>query len=496
MFFFEKKNQKTFDLGTEMVERAPSNGAKVFVRSLQKAHTFFLNFWRGKGSFLMPFADVATEELPWRKLIRLALFQISVGFSAALIIGTLNRVMIVELHLSAALVSVMISLPLVLAPLRTVVGFKSDQHRSEFGWKRLPYLWFGTLMQWGGLAIMPFALIVLSGDSHAPHFVGPVAASLAFLLVGAGMHTTQTAGLALATDMAPEETRPRVVGMLCVMLLLGICAGALGYGALLHHFSELRLVQVVQGSAVVTLFINGFAMWQQEPRRAPQPKSATPLPTLAEAWEMFCAEPKSLRRLVTIGFGTMALSMQDVLLEPYGGQILHLSVSQTTLLTAALASGGLTGLAVASRRLSRGADPFRIAATGLLSGLAAFVSVIASAGLNFPPLFAAGVFLIGFSSGLFLVGTLADAMSRAKGGMSGLALGAWGSVQAVAAGSAIAIGGILRDYVGSYGGAAASGYDAVYLLEIILIFVTLVALGPLVRTGIRPGFALPQPIKT
>jgi BCD family chlorophyll transporter-like MFS transporter len=237
-------------------------------------------------------------------------------------------------------------------------------------------------------------------------------------------------------------------------------------------------------------------MWQQEPRRAPQPKPEKPLPTLEEAWETFCAEPRALRRLATIGFGTMALSMQDVLLEPYGGQILHLSVSQTTLLTAALASGGLTGLAVASRRLARGADPFRIAAVGLLTGLAAFVSVIASAGLNFPPLFAAGVFLIGFSSGLFLVGTLSDAMSRAKGGMSGLALGAWGSVQAVAAGSAIAIGGILRDYVGNYGGGAASGYDAVYLLEIILIFVTLVALGPLVRRGRSPGFALHQPIKT
>jgi BCD family chlorophyll transporter-like MFS transporter len=449
-----------------------------------------VNFWQGAGRFLMPFADVATPELPWRKLSRLVLFQLTVGFSAALIIGTLNRVMIVELHLSAALVSIMISLPLVLAPLRTVVGFKSDQHRSAFGWKRLPYLWFGTLMQWGGLAIMPFALIVLSGDSRAPHFVGPIAASLAFLLVGAGMHTTQTAGLALATDMAPEEARPRVVGMLCVMLLLGICAGALGYGALLRHFSELRLVQVVQGSAVVTLFINGFAMWQQEPRRASTAGDTSPRPSLAQAWAMFRAEQKSMRRLVTIGLGTMALSMQDILLEPYGGQILHLSVSRTTALTAALAGGGLIGLGFAGWRLKHSADPFRIAATGLLVGLFAFVSVIASAPLNAPVLFACGVFMVGLANGLFLAGTLSDAMARAKTGMSGLALGAWGSVQAVAAGSAIAIGGILRDAVGAFTGQAASGYDAVYLLEIFLLFVALAALGPLAGANRAPSFNL------
>jgi BCD family chlorophyll transporter-like MFS transporter len=436
----------------------------------------------------LPFADVATPALPWARLSRLALFQLTVGFAAALIIGTLNRVMIVELHLSAALVSVMIALPLVFAPARAVIGFKSDQHRSQFGWKRLPYLWFGTLMQFGGLAIMPFALIVLSGDSHAPAFVGPTAAALAFLLVGAGMHTTQTAGLALATDLAPPDKRPRVVGMLCVMLLLGICAGALIYGILLRHFSEMRLVQVVQGSAVLTMLINGFAMWQQEPRR-PAPAADAPVVTLAAAWGEFRGAHKSIRRLVTIGLGTMALSMQDILLEPYGGQVLHLTVSQTTMLTAALAGGGLTGLTFAGRRLGAGADPYRIAALGLMTGLLAFVAVIGSAPLALPALFAAGVFLIGLSSGLFLVGTLSDAMGEAKAGMSGLALGAWGSVQALAAGAAIAIGGILRDVVGAACHSQSAGYDAVYTFEILLLFVSLAALGPLVRVR-RPATAI------
>ena len=78
----------------------------------------------------------------------------------------------------------------------------------------MPYIWFGTLMQFGGLAIMPFALIVLSGDTRGPAWFGQLGAALAFLLVGAGLHTAQTVGLALATDLAPAASRPRVVALL------------------------------------------------------------------------------------------------------------------------------------------------------------------------------------------------------------------------------------------------------------------------------------------
>ena len=55
-----------------------------------------------------------------------------------LLIGTLNRVMIVELNVPASLVGVMISLPLVFAPFRALIGYRSDMHRSALGWRRVP----------------------------------------------------------------------------------------------------------------------------------------------------------------------------------------------------------------------------------------------------------------------------------------------------------------------------------------------------------------------
>ena len=161
--------------------------------------------WMRLGTRFLPFADAATKELPLGRLLRLSLFQVSTGISIVLLNGTLNRVMIVELGVSTLLVSLMVSLPLVFAPFRVLIGFKSDNHRSVLGWRRVPYIWMGTLVQFGGFAILPFALLVLSGTGEYPAVYGQFGAALAFLLVGAGMHTAQTAGLALATDLAPAE---------------------------------------------------------------------------------------------------------------------------------------------------------------------------------------------------------------------------------------------------------------------------------------------------
>ena len=147
--------------------------------------------WSNLGPRYLPFADAASDDLPLSRLLRLSLFQASAGMALVLLVGTLNRVMIVELHVPASIVSVMISLPIIFAPFRALIGFRSDNHKSALGWRRVPYIWMGTLVQFGGLSIMPFALLVLSGggQSHqAPVWIGWAASGLAFLLVGAGIH--------------------------------------------------------------------------------------------------------------------------------------------------------------------------------------------------------------------------------------------------------------------------------------------------------------------
>ena len=467
--------------------------------------------WASLGLRFMPFADAASHDLPLPRLMRLALFQISVGVTTVLLIGTLNRVMIVEMGVATWLVALMVALPLLFAPFRVLVGHNSDQHYSAFGWRRVPYIWYGTMAQFAGLAIMPFALLVMTDAPDAPRWVGPAAAAAAFFLAGAGIHTVQTAGLALATDLAPAEKRPRVVALLYVMLLLGMTGGALVFGLLLERYSAGRLIQVVQGCAVLAVVLNGIALWKQEAR---DPGRAAALrvnrdkgPAFADVAAAFRADPRSIRLLVAIGLGTMGFNMQDIILEPYGGEILGLSVAATTVLTAILTLGTLAGLAYAARALGRGGDPHRLAGFGVLFGILGFSAIVFAAPFGAPGLFRTGTALIGLGSGLFMVCTLTAAMDLAEISDSGFALGAWGAVQATAAGIGIALGGTLRDVFGAIAMSGAlgealqdpaAGYGIVYHLEIILLFASLVALGPLVRRSritkprLSPSFGLAE----
>jgi BCD family chlorophyll transporter-like MFS transporter len=120
----------------------------------------------------------------------------------------------------------------------------------------------------------------------------------------------------------------------------------------------------------------------------------------------------------------------------------------------------------------------------------AFLAVIFAAPLDSPPLFAFGTLLIGFGAGVFGHGTLTATMNLAPADQRGLALGAWGAVQASAAGVAVALGGIIRDVVAGLAAqnrlgpslnAPATGYSFVYAIEIVLLLAALVAMFPLLR---------------
>lgn len=66
----------------------------------------------------------------------LSMFEVTVGMALVLLFGRLNQFMIVELS-----VAVMLALPLLFAPLRTLIEFRSDTHVSAPGPCGVPYIW-------------------------------------------------------------------------------------------------------------------------------------------------------------------------------------------------------------------------------------------------------------------------------------------------------------------------------------------------------------------
>jgi BCD family chlorophyll transporter-like MFS transporter len=413
----------------------------------------------------------------------------------ALLVGTLNRVMIVELHVPAWWVALAVAIPMVFAPLRTLIGYRSDTHPSALGLRRIPYMWTGTLLLFGGLSIMPFALLLLSEPESPNLWVGQIGACLAFVLVGAGIQVTQTAGMALAHDLATDDKRPRVVALLYSMLLIGMIASSTVFGLVLDDFTPQKLIQLVQGCAVLVAVMNLTSLWKQEARQAKRGRRAAG--GFAHSWRELMAQPQMRRFMWTLGLGTFAFNMQDIVLEPYAAEILRLDVGMTSALTALSSGGALLAFMVSARWLSGGLHACRLASLGVLLGLPAFAMVIFSGPLEAAWLFRCGVGLIGFSGGLFSVGMLVTAMGMAQDGnrlseLGGLVIGTWGAVQATSAGAAMALGGALRDGVSVLAMSGAMGealvtpitaYSFVYHLEIYLLFVVLVALGPMLRSS-------------
>ena len=125
-----------------------------------------IKVWTTWGTRFLPFADVATPELPLSRLLRLSLIQVSVGISLVLLVGTLNRVMIVELGVPASVVGVMLALPL--------SGWvAADRNDRPLAWFGLPVSKFGVDKATGSAAnelheILGWAMLALL----ALHIVG------------------------------------------------------------------------------------------------------------------------------------------------------------------------------------------------------------------------------------------------------------------------------------------------------------------------------------
>ncbi len=157
------------------------------------------------------------------------------------------------------------------------------------------------------------------------------------------------------------------------MLLVGMMFAAFVIGGLLMDYSATMLVQVIQGCAVLTIILNVIALWKQEARNTAVTAPDRETPVFSDLWQSFVRDGRNARLLTAIGIGAAGFAMQDALLEPYGGEILGLSVGATTGLTGAWALGSLIGFMLSGRWLARGWDPLRLAGGGLVIGVNALL---------------------------------------------------------------------------------------------------------------------------
>jgi BCD family chlorophyll transporter-like MFS transporter len=413
----------------------------------------------------------------WLEVFRLGLFQFGMGASLAPLVGTLNRVLIYETGIPAVVVAFLIAIHYFVSPVRVMIGFRSDQSRALGRW-RTPYLLLGAILTYGGLAAAPFSLLILGGG-QLPFVIGFIICTIIFLAYGLGANMVETIYLALVSDITPPKERGKVLAVLWVMLVMGTVVSAIVMGQLLEDYSETRLAQVMQGSAVVFLVLTVLALWGKEKLNPDGTVVAYTQETRIRTslWESIklLARQMELRNLFIILFiATTAFATHDVLLEPYGGQVLRMSVASTTQLTALWGLSMLLTISISGWLLWKGHSPLTLIKAGCAIGALGFLTVSVAGGPEHVNMFRGGVAFIGMGRGMFIVASIALVMSMTTMGHAGLFIGLWGVMQGLAQGFGTIGGGFVRDIALDVTGNVAIGYVTVFSSSLTFLIVSIV----------------------
>ena len=389
----------------------------------------------------VPAPPPARHELStWTKL-RLGLREFAAGMSSVLILGVLNRVMKVELGISLLVVAAVLASYNLAAPAAIAIGHRSDQ-RPLRGRHRAPYIVGGAALTALVLAAAPHRADRLA---RGPDVVSVGSMLAAFVVMGVGMYGAGTVYFALIADITPREERVHAASVVYLMLMAGIVSGAaLSAGVLSDDASGRHSLFAIV--AILVVVLNVAAVWGLDPGAVDDDE----LPERTSAWT-------AVREIAGIGaarrffaftlVATVFLFLQQAVLEPFGGDVLGLSVRATTGFNAVQTLGVLVGMLVTGRGIADRTGHKRTATVGLVGSTVAFTALAAAALSGSVEASWLGVLLVGLATGLFNVAVLALMMAMSVPERVALFMGAWTVSHALADGIATAGGGLLHDLV-------------------------------------------------
>jgi BCD family chlorophyll transporter-like MFS transporter len=440
--------------------------------------------------------------LGWLGIIRMGLVQTALGSIIVLTTSTINRVMVVELALAAALPGALVAWHYALQFLRPRWGYGSDT-----GGRRTPWIILGIAVLGLGGTGAALSVAVLA-TSFWPGFALSV---LAFTLIGIGVGAAGTNLLALlATRVHPDRRAPAAT-IVWMMMIAGFVVTTIIASNYLTPFTMTRLFAVTAAVSVIALAVSIFALWGIEPARAPRTAATATADAgageqktafrvaLAEIWD----EPQARRFTIFVFVSMLAYSMQDLILEPFAGFAFGMSPAESTKLAGHQHSGVFLGMALvaicAHPRVGFGS--LRAWTVGGCIASAAALLGLVVAGIFAPnwPL-TATVVALGFANGAFAVAAIGTMMGLAGAGREkreGLRMGLWGAAQAIAFGAGGFLGAAAADLIRSVGTDAADAFTVVFAAEAIL-FLAAAFLGARaiveVKNLEKPVFNHPHPV--
>jgi BCD family chlorophyll transporter-like MFS transporter len=347
------------------------------------------------------------------------------------------------------------------------MGFASD--RSS---RRAPWIIGGSAVLALGATLAAVAVATMATRL----WVGLALATVAYLAIGLGLSASGTALLALVAERVPARRLGAVAAGLWIMMIAGIAVTAGVTGALLDPFSLPRLIGVSAGVGAVALLLSVIAATSPAARADAALPVFTPASD-ARAVEFRTAALDALREPATrrfVGFiflAMLAFSAQDLILEPFAGQVFGMTPGETTRMAGMQHGGVLLGMVAAAWCSTRFGSLRAWAVGGCVASALAFVALAAGASAGSEAALRATVLCLGVANGVFTVGGVGSMMAittAGERGQAGLRLGIFGAAQGIAYGIGGLAGGIASDAARWSLGSPAAGYGAVFVAEAVL----------------------------
>jgi MFS transporter, BCD family, chlorophyll transporter len=380
-----------------------------------------------------------SDYLSWPAIFRLGLVQGCLGAVVALCTSTLNRVMVVEMSLAAAIPAALVALHFAVQMSRPRWGFGSD-----VGNRRTPWIIGGMgVLCLGGLGATDAVLMMSSAPT-----MGIFMSVVSYILIGLGVGAAGTSLLALmATRVAPTR-RPGAASIAWIMMVFGIVVSSIVVGKMIEPFTAQNLAFAATGVAGFAFVATVIAVHKMEPDDATSPLEefgARPSQTSADfmtAVKEIWREPLARRFTIFVFLSMIAYSAQDLILEPFGGLVFNMTPGETTKMSGMQHGGVMLGMILTGILGGRSKDARKgwmqtWAILGCIGSAAALAGLGAAALIGPAWPLKPTVFALGFANGVFAVSAIGSMMGLAgkgRGEREGTRMGIWGAAQAVAFG--------------------------------------------------------------
>jgi BCD family chlorophyll transporter-like MFS transporter len=285
-----------------------------------------------------------------------------------------------------------------------------------------------------------------------------------FMLHGIATYTAGTVFLSLITDLTSDEARGRAVAIIWTLLMVGILVGVFVGVTMLRAYSFHRLVETfVLVTGLVWLLV-GVALWRQERPASQVKKTAQPL---GEALRRLWSSRQTRLFFSLLVVSLFAYFVQDVVLEPFGGHVFGLSVSETTRFNAYMMVGVIGGILLGGFRFARSWGNKRVAFIGAVLQGISFAMLASISIWRVESLIAVAILITGFGMGIFTAGSVSMMMEMTLSGQAGLFAGAWTLATAAAKFPASISGGLIHQLVFDFTQRHDLAYGAVFAVEAI-----------------------------